>query len=87
MFTIHRLVSHPTMKFETMVTVEKIKDRTTGGECTMLDDPMLFSFNSGNGFTQGHTDPLKNLRYQEPIQTNVLNNIRKSSESLEDFPF
>ena len=48
---------------------------------------MLFSFNNGNGFTQGHADPLKTLRYQPPKQTNVLNNIRKSSESLEDFGF
>lgn len=87
MFTIHRLVSHPSMKFETMITIEKIKDRTTGGECTNLNEPMLFSFNNGNGFTQGHSDPLKTLRYQAPKQTNILNNIRKSSERLEDFGF
>tara|TARA_R110001606_G_scaffold305075_1_gene452350 strand:- start:274 stop:501 length:228 start_codon:yes stop_codon:yes gene_type:complete len=75
------------MKFETMITIEKIKDRTTGGECTNLNEPMLFSYNNGNGFTQGHTDPLKTLRHQPPRQTSVLNNIRKNSESLEDFPF
>ena len=87
MFTVHRLVSHPSMKFETMITIEKIKDRTTGGECTNLNEPMLFSYNNGNGFTQGHADPLKTLRHQPPRQTSVLNNIRKNSESLEDFPF
>jgi hypothetical protein len=70
-----------------MITVEKIKDRTTGGECTMLNEPILFNFNNGNGFVNNSKDPLKNLRYQEPRQTNVLGNIRKSSESLEDFPF
>ena len=69
MFTVHRLVAHPKMKFETMITIDKIKDRTTGGECTNLNDPLLFSFNNGLGFTMGgilEHDPLIGYRmYQE----------------------
>ena len=85
MFTVHRLVSHPSMKFETMVTIEKIKDRTTGGECTNLNDPLLFNFNDGKGFTCRGIDPLRSLRKSEPVQTQIdnraLNNFRRTSNT------
>tara|TARA_R110001599_G_scaffold4567_4_gene23476 strand:+ start:1166 stop:2116 length:951 start_codon:yes stop_codon:yes gene_type:complete len=93
MFTVHRLVSSPTMKFETMVTVEKIKDRVTGGECTNLNEPLLFNFNNGNGFTQGHNNPLKNLRGGDEVvktHTNTLRDFRKATsteQDLQDFNF
>ena len=93
MFTVHRLVSSPTMKFETMVTVEKIKDRVTGGECTNLNEPLLFNFNNGNGFTQGHNNPLKKLRGGDEVvktHTNTLRDFRKATsteQDLQDFNF
>lgn len=59
MLVIHRLVKHPTMKFQTMIDVEKIKDRDTGGQQTDLNDPLLFDYNFGLGFKIGGVDPLK----------------------------
>lgn len=82
MFTVHRMVSHPEMKYETMITIDKIKDRTTGGECTTLNEPLLFNFNDGKGFTCRSIDPLRKLRKSEPVQTQIdnraLNNFRKT---------
>ena len=69
MFTVHRLVAHEKMRFKTEITIDKIKDRTTGGECTLLNEPILFDFNNGLGFTIGNIikhDPLIGHRmYQE----------------------
>ena len=76
-----------------MVTVEKIKDRVTGGECTNLNEPLLFNFNNGNGFTQGHNNPLKNLRGSDEVvktHTNTLRDFRKATsteQDLQDFNF
>lgn len=53
MLIVHRLVKHPDMKYHTMVDVEKVKDRDTGGSQTELNASILFNFNSGKGFTQG----------------------------------
>jgi len=71
MFTVHRLVSHPEMKYETMITIDKIKDRTTGGECTILNKPLLFNFNDGKGFTCRSVDPLRDLRMSPPKQLTI----------------
>jgi hypothetical protein len=62
MFVIHRLIKHPTMKFLTMVSVEKIKDTDTGGKHTELDFPVLCNYNYGVGFEVESVDPLKNYR-------------------------
>ena len=59
MIIIHRLVKHESMKFQTMVEIEKIKDRDTGGQCTELNQPILFDYNYGNGFTCAGINPLK----------------------------
>lgn len=68
MFVIHRLIKHETMKFFTMVGVEKIKDTDTGGQHTALDVPVLCNYNYGVGFTVEGVDPLQNLRpKQAPI--------------------
>jgi hypothetical protein len=89
MLTVHRLVSHPDMKYETMVTIDKIKDRVTGGECTNLNEPLLFNFNNGNGFKCGHIDPLKDLRKHKPEQIKIddraLRNFRKSNNEFNSF--
>jgi hypothetical protein len=58
MIVIHRLVKHPTMKFHTMIDIEKIKDRDTGGQQTQFDSPLLFDYNYGLGFTIGGVDAI-----------------------------
>lgn len=62
MIVIHRLIKHESMKFITMVNVEKVKDVETGGKITGMNEPMLFNFNSGFGFTQGFKDALETHR-------------------------
>jgi hypothetical protein len=62
MIVIHRLIKHETMKYETMISTEKIKDKDSGGALTELNMPLLFNFNSGLGFTIQGVDPLKKLR-------------------------
>jgi hypothetical protein len=62
MFVIHRLIKHETMKFYTMISVEKIKDIETGGKHTFLDQPILCEFNNGLGFRLFGSDPLQNYR-------------------------
>jgi len=60
MIVIHRLVKHETMKYSTMIEVEKIKDRDTGGQVTELNSPLLFDYNNGLGFMFDGINPLKN---------------------------
>ena len=83
MFVIHRLVKHETMKFVTLVSVEKVKDTDTGGKITALDDFIMCDFNSGLGFTINGIDPLKNSRPKPPKQITMieqkLNNIKQNT--------
>lgn len=51
--TIHRLNGHPTRHFLTEIYVRKIKDTETGGKVNAIDDPILFDYNKGLGFTNG----------------------------------
>tara|TARA_R110000822_G_scaffold288004_2_gene409236 strand:- start:6917 stop:7810 length:894 start_codon:yes stop_codon:yes gene_type:complete len=62
MWTVHRLISHKTMKYYTMISVEKIKDLETGGKHTPLNEPVLADFNRGLGFTIGGVDALSEIR-------------------------
>jgi len=64
LFIVHRLVAHQTMKYETMVSIEKIKDKETGGQLTDLNMPLLFNFNNGLGFTTQGVDNLKDYRFK-----------------------
>lgn len=59
MIVIHRLVKHESMKYFTMIDIEKIKDRDTGGQQTELNQPLLFDYNFGKGFTIGGVNPLQ----------------------------
>jgi hypothetical protein len=59
MLVIHRLVKHESMKYFTMIDIEKIKDRDTGGQQTELNQPLLFDYNFGKGFTIGGVNPLQ----------------------------
>lgn len=62
MLVIHRLIKSSTMKYETMISTEKIKDKETGGDLTEYNQPLLFNFNSGLGFTMKGINPIKNIK-------------------------
>ena len=59
---LHRLVSHKEMQFYTMATVEKVRDKETGGKPTFHEEPILFEYNFGNGFLCNGVDILKEFR-------------------------
>ena len=62
MIVIHRLIKHESMKYETMISTEKIKDKDSGGALTELNMPILHNFNSGLGFKVHGVDPLEQFR-------------------------
>lgn len=59
---IHRFTNHPTMKFHTMLSVEKVKDTETGGAISELNSPLLAEYNFGMGMKINGVDPLDKLR-------------------------
>lgn len=71
MFVIHRLVKHESMKFVTLISVEKVKDTDTGGKITALDDFIMCDFNKGLGFVINSVDPLKDYRPKPPEQKRI----------------
>jgi hypothetical protein len=87
MITIHRLTKHESMYMSTMVEVEKIKDRDTGGKQTMLGKPLLFYYNHGLGFLQDGLDAIKRKdNFKHEIKPVDMNNV-KSNFDNEIFPF
>jgi len=71
MIVVHRLTKHETMRFYTLVSVEKIKDVETGGRNTLMDEPILFDYNRGLGFTNEGKDTLKNYRLLKNQQQTI----------------
>lgn len=59
-FTLHRLVGHPTEQFKTLFYQRKVKDTETGGTPNGIDEPCMFDWNSGLGFTENGINPLNN---------------------------
>lgn len=59
MFVVHRLIKHETMKYFTMINVEKIKDTDTGGQLTRINEPVMCEYNNGLGFKVGGVDALR----------------------------
>ena len=86
MIVIHRLVKHPDMKYQTMISVEKIKDRDTGGQQTDLNEPLLFDFNSGKGFKIGGVDSIKR-NTSDNFSRLDLNQNFSTFEEEDDMPF
>lgn len=70
MLIIHRLIKHPDLRYTTMVDVEKIKDRDTGGQPTDLNLPLMFDYNRGLGFRLGGVDSIKRKSEEKP-QTEI----------------
>ncbi len=84
MIVIHRLVKHVDMKYQTMISVEKVKDRDTGGQQTDLNEPLLFDYNKGLGFKIGGVCPIKR-ETKENFSRLELNNLQ--GEGFDDCPF
>ena len=72
---LNRLSKLPSMKFFTMVDIDKIKDVDTGGGVSEADLPLLFHFNDGLGFTINGVNPLKETqnKFKEPTKESSLN--------------
>jgi len=62
LYILHRLTKSEEMRYYTMVNVEKIKDIDSGGQLTLMDQPILCEFNYGLGFKINGIDPLDDLR-------------------------
>ena len=76
--TIHRLIGHPIMKFNTQVYIRKVKDTETGGDPNAIDDPIIFEFNKGLGFVSDGINIINNairpdLQFQPLIPNNDFN--------------
>lgn len=85
MFVIHRFLKMDSMKYTTLISVEKIKDTDTGGAISGHDEFIYCDFNRGLGFTIGGVDVLKNYR------PNMLKNTNDKkmliSTNINDLPF
>jgi len=74
---VHRLTKHPTMKWFTMIDIDKVKDKDSGGSQTEMNVPVLLEYNYGLGFKINGVDPIKRInkpqqRQIEPV-TPVIN--------------
>lgn len=56
---LHRFVASPNDKTTTYLEVRKVKDTDTGGQQTLINNPIAFDFNRGNGFLCGGQDSIK----------------------------
>jgi len=67
---IHRLIGSESMRFETLVEIKKVKDTDDGGGQTLLEQPIMFNYNSANGFKCGGIDCIKHPKtsYQAPVE-------------------
>lgn len=80
---LNRLNKLDSMKYFTMVDIDKIKDIDTGGSISKDGVPLLFNFNSGLGFMIAGVNPI--IKYQLEFQR--LNfGISKPLTLLTDFP-
>lgn len=70
---VHRLTKMESMKYFTLVDIDKIKDRDTGGSVTMQDEPIMLFYNNGLGFTVDGVDPIKRDGNTNTKVTNALN--------------
>jgi hypothetical protein len=62
MIICHRLTNHKEMRYYTMIDIAKVRDTSSGGKQTNLDEPLLFEYNYGKGFKINGDDPLKEYR-------------------------
>lgn len=68
---IHRLTKLQSMQYFTLIDIDKIKDKDTGGSQTMSNEPLMFYYNHGLGFTIEGKDVIKrDFINQQPIKPN-----------------
>ena len=58
---VHRLPKLDSMKYFTMIDIDKIKDKDSGGEQTQTGFPIMLYYNYGNGFIVNGIDPINRL--------------------------
>lgn len=85
---LNRLNKLESMKYWTMVDIDKIKDVDTGGEITNAEMPIMCNFNGGFGFIVNGVNPLKEhqikwMNYLRTEKQTNLNHIRQE----DDMPF
>jgi hypothetical protein len=84
--TIHRLIGHPDLQFNTQVFVRKVKDTETGGIPNGIDDPINFEWNKGLGFTCDGINPLGNI-VQNDYEFQKLEINRNFDNEFNETPF
>ena len=73
-FTVHRLLGHPSMNDKTMFFSRKVKDTETGGKISAVDAPILLEYNNGLGFTIDGINPLTSVVASEKVQAPIEEN-------------
>lgn len=69
---IHRLTKLESMQYFTLIDIDKIKDKDTGGGQTMSNDPLMFYYNHGLGFTIENVNPIKRGKHEpKPLSINT----------------
>jgi len=83
---LNRLNKLESMKYYTMIDIDKIKDTDSGGQITISDNPILFEFNSGLGFKTAGVNPLEELQknWRQYLTEDFIN---LQPEEVDDLPF
>ena len=56
---VHRLTKLASMKYFTMIDIDKVKDSDTGGQQTEINLPVMLYYNHGLGFKINGVDPIR----------------------------
>ena len=74
---LHRLTKHSTMKYYTLVSVDKVRDHETGGQETEFDKFIMCEFNNGLGFRIDGINPLTD----KPVEKKEID-LSKTTEAI-----
>jgi hypothetical protein len=68
---VHRLTKLESMQYFTLIDIDKIKDKDTGGTQTMSNSPLMFYYNHGLGFTIDAVNPIiREAQGLKPLEHN-----------------
>jgi hypothetical protein len=69
---VHRLTKLESMQYFTLIDIDKIKDKDTGGTQTMSNSPLMFYYNHGLGFTIDAVNPIiREAQGLKPLEQNI----------------
>ena len=69
---VHRLTKLESMQYFTLIDIDKIKDKDTGGTQTMSNSPLMFYYNHGLGFTIDAVNPIiRQAQGLKPLEQNT----------------